>query len=127
MACPYFFPEEPLDGPRPARAPLGDVFGGRCGLSGGSPARAVLVEACNFGYAQARCGCYPPANACDALRFTAPYTDAARVEVTWGREKDWGPVEFGRLTYSRASGRLTPEPADEALARQARVFAARCA
>jgi hypothetical protein len=126
MACPYFFPERPLEGPRPARAPLGDVFGGTCCLSGTAPERTSLVDLCNFGYARGRCSLYPSDAACDALRFTARHSDETLVEVTFVREKDWTPVESGRVTYLRSEGALTPEPADEALARQTKAFAARC-
>ena len=125
MACPYFFPEQPLEGPRPSRAPLGDIFSGTCAVTGVVPERSILVEICNYGYARGRCECYPAGSLCDALRFSARDSDPASVEVTYIREKDWTPVEFGRLKYSRLTGVLSPTPGDDALARQSLAFAAR--
>jgi len=125
MACPYFLPDRPLEGPRPARAPLSDVFGGTCGIAGPVPERSILVDFCNFGYASSHCERFPAAANCDALRFSARNLGADNVEVTYVREKDWTPIESGKLIYARAAQTLTPVPADAALARQSLAFAAR--
>ena len=125
MACPYFLPDQPLEGPRPARAPLGDIFGGSCKFAGPVPERSILVDFCNFGYAAGHCGHFPSAADCDALRFSARNRGTDDVEVTYVREKDWTPVESGKLIYARNARTLDPMPGDAALARQSLAFAAR--
>jgi len=106
------------------------VFGGRDAApsltAGLEPARDLLIEACNFGYAKSCCPFWPGASNGDALRFSLRKSDSPASEIVWIRERDHIPQEFGTLVYSQERG-LEPPPADPILARQAALFAQRYA
>lgn len=97
MACPYFYPEGRIDvSPKPARAPLGDVFHGRCELGGSSK-----WEHCNFGYASGCCDTFPKDASIDAVRFSCVNGDTIYI-----LEKNHMPVGHGNaLTLNGAKAR----------------------
>jgi hypothetical protein len=128
MPCPCFLPEQPMPrdtAPRPARAPLADVFSGQCS-AGAAVDTATVIENCNFGYARGRCAAFPADAAWDALRYSAPrdaFDDL--VQIVWVAERNYSPVEHGRAHYSRARRELVDPPQDAVVHRQALAFAAR--
>jgi hypothetical protein len=111
--------------PRPARAPLGDIFTGTCS-AGAAVDLATVIENCNFGYARGHCAAFPAESSCDAMRYSAPrdaFDDV--VEIVWVAEKDYSPVSHGRAHYSRARCGFVDPPQDAVVHRQALAFAAR--
>jgi hypothetical protein len=126
MPCPCFLPEAPMPhdaAPRPARAPLADIYSGTCSTGADVDLR-TMIEACNFGYARGRCMWLPPELTCDAYRFSAPRDSFGDVvEIVWIAEKDYSPVAHGRTRYSREHHRLIDAPEDAVLRQQALSFA----
>lgn len=148
MPCPYFYPLYRQQDPgweREPRWPLRELFDGECRACPSTPRvpeRSVLQESCNRGYARGRCAEFAAVRgSADAVRFSVVHAraegeDAAeagsrpaqetgngRVRLIWVREKDYAPLEHGELEYDPALDRITPEPGNPILARQARVFA----
>jgi hypothetical protein len=90
-----------MDAKKPARAPLGLLYEGRCAVGG-----AQITEACNFGYAAGRCEVFPPDALADAVRFTV-----LQGRTMYVLEKDHSPVQYGDACELHGT-----------LARQAEVF-----
>jgi hypothetical protein len=122
MACPYFWPESPIDGAGIARAPLGGIYTGRCTAG----ATELNSDACNFGYASGRCSAFPAAAEGDAVRFsTLRDVHEDPLKITFIVEKQYSPVRHGIFHYSRQAGKFINAPDDPVLERQAFVFIAR--
>jgi hypothetical protein len=110
-------------GPRPARAPLGDIYMGGCS-AGAEVDPAMMIEACNFGYVRGRCMSFPAELPCDAYRFSAPrdsFNDI--VDIVWIAEKDYSPVSHGKARYSREQHAFVDALEDPVLQGQALAFA----
>jgi hypothetical protein len=109
MACPYFYPIVKAESSRqPARAPLGDVYQGRCDAGGGANTDACNSDACNFGYARGNCQAFPADSDIDAVRFSR-----IGEQTTFVLERDCFPVRHGDAQTLTGT-----------LARQAEVFGA---
>ena len=117
MACPFFYPDAPLDASMwevPPRYPLGIAYGGTCRAPASAsffPDAEQLREVCNYGYARGRCPRFPEASRIDAFRFSMAEHSAALI---WIAEAEHLPVDHGVLEPE--------ETGDDALHRQARAF-----
>jgi len=126
VACPFFMPEAVIaqdDWLHAPRLPLGGLYGGVC-CAGGEPfdpPESSRNEICNCGYARGRCDRFP-AEAADAVRFSAVSDAPGLLKLVYILEKDYAPAEFGMLEYSLAEARFLSEPAS-LLAAQAKAFA----
>jgi hypothetical protein len=122
MACPYFWPESPIDGAGVARAPLGGIYTGRCTAG----AAELNSDACNFGYASGRCSAFPRTAEGDAVRFSAGRNvHEDPLQITFVIEKQYSPMRHGIFRYSREAGGFIDAPDAPVLERQALVFIAR--
>ena len=92
VACPWFEPQAEMDGPRPARTPLGSLFTGVChaGDQVRVPPEHLLREPCNFGYGRRVCPHFPPQSEADAVRFST-----RKGRLIWILEKDYAPLSHG--------------------------------
>lgn len=110
--------------PRPARAPLSDIYAGTCS-AGAQVDLSAIIEICNFGYARGRCAGFPPGMAWDAFRFSAPRDSFGDViEVVWVAEKDYSPADHGRVRCSRPRRELLDDVSDPVLRQQVLAFVA---
>lgn len=112
MACPYFYPVEPLEDAawRPAHLPLGDAYRGECRASGDPyrPGSEELKTLCNMGYGRGRCSRF--AGGPDAARFLIVRDTGAGIVISYALERDHLPLEHGRLVYDPAVGSfVTPQ------------------
>src|SRR3954447_26088961 len=103
VACPWFEPQEKMDGPRPARTPLGTLFAGLChaGDEVRTPAPHLLRESCNFGYGRHVCPHFPAESEADAVRFST-----RNGRLIWILEKDYAPLSHGLCDDSVPNGRI---------------------
>lgn len=125
MACPYFYPLEPIQGEawvRAPRMPLGDTFDGLCRAGGepAAPGEAELRSACNSGYGRGTCSRFPGTAGADALRFSITADDSSGLRLLCIEERDYGPQAHFSLRY--VEGAIEGAPLDDCAARQARVF-----
>ena len=139
MACPYFMPEQRLEGggwPHPARLPLGCGWSGHCtapGHEGETPSQETLEAACNLGYASG-CGWSPAERVWDAVRFavSAPVVSGAirgltepprrELSLIYVCERDHRPVQRGELKFDLTQGAwLSPHP-DARIQKMAECF-----
>ncbi len=128
MACPYFYPTEPLSlgywGKR-SRLPLGDLFAGCCRADPPAefrPEEDVLRDCCNLGYARRHCGRFPPGDGPDAARFAVSGDQDGIVRIYYALERDHRPWAHGPLEYDRRRRALVAPPSSDALRRQAEAF-----
>lgn len=126
MACPCFFPVEPLppSGKQRPPAPLGDRWTGLCcagAETGWMPDPVAIREICNFGYAAGKCPRFP-AGGPDAVRFTISHDQAGLIRIYWVVEKSHLPFAHGPLEYSRTDACFTVPHPDAAIARQAQAY-----
>ena len=129
MACPYFFPAEPLPWsrwPGKLRPPLGELYGGECRARSDplSPSERLLVDCCNLGYARTECSRFPNGDGPDAVRFGLSADDGRIVAVAYVVERVHLPLRHGTLRYCRASKTWSGLDADRLLARQAEAYLA---
>lgn len=93
---------------RPARAPLGRIYEGRCCAQQEpfEPPAAVQLEWCNFGYGRSLCRNFPSEGLYDAVRFSSTAEGTLII-----LERDYSPAL------------VTVQPPDDSLlARQLAVF-----
>jgi hypothetical protein len=125
MACPWFSPQQPLPetttGASP-RSPLGELWTGLCCAPGHHDAAAS--DACNTGYARARCPSFPADTPDDAVRFHVAEENGDLIRLQYIYERQWWPAEHGVLDYSRSLLAVTPATGSDLLHRQAAAFAA---
>jgi hypothetical protein len=126
MACPYFYPEAPLETNRwsvPPRLPLGDAFSGVCRAPGNSaqPDETRLREVCNPGLGRHGCEQFPPGSPADAIRFHVARDAGELIHIQYVFEKDCWPAERGTFDYQAISG-FSPSIADETLRGQAQAY-----
>jgi hypothetical protein len=126
MSCPYFYPLEPRGAAgQDTMLPLGDAWTGLCRADPDQPCRpdeSQVRPLCNFGYARELCARFPVREGPDAVRFCVSEDDEARVRLYYVLECDHLPFAHGPLEYSCSEGAFAVAPADENLARQARVY-----
>jgi hypothetical protein len=126
MACPYFMPEQRLDGdwPFPQRLPLGAGWSGTCAAIAGSqvrPGEQELKTACNMGYAK-RCARLPQDRAADAVRFAKGDERDGLVHIRFAYELDYLPAGHGELIYETATRRWQTPDANPCLLRMAECY-----
>lgn len=125
MACPFFYPGEPLpqDGQlRQGRFPLGAAHKGLCLAAPGEPFEPgdnILRSFCNFGYGRHSCPRFPVSSDADAVRFSFISRPGEATRLVFVFEREFAPVRHGALLESN-----TAEQTEACLARQAEVFAA---
>jgi len=125
MACPWFSPQQPLPeagaGPA-ARAPLGELWTGLCCAPGRH--EPADNDACNHGYARARCPHFPADSPDDAVRFNVASENGDLIRLEYVYERQWWPAEHGTLEYSRVQRRIVVLDGGDLLHQQAAAFAA---
>jgi hypothetical protein len=127
VACPFFLPVSRLDQDawiHPPRLPLSDPYQGVCHADHElfEPSEQSQRELCNCGYARGHCDRFPVESAADAVRFSITGEQEGIVELVYVVERNYAPVEYGQLQYSKAESRLTNPAIGEVLAAQARAF-----
>jgi hypothetical protein len=127
MACPCFFPVEPMPlatGKRNPPMPLGDAWSGICRAAPAGewrPDPNTVQQFCNFGYAREKCARVPAA-AADAVRFSISHDRDGLIRIYWVMEKDHLPFAHGPLDYSRAEAAFRAAHPDACVAQQAQAF-----
>ena len=112
MACPYFFPSEPLNARLwviAPRMPLGEAYDGTCRAETDEvfqPSREVVRELCNCGYARGRCERFPVGAAGDAVRLSLMDEADGKLRMTWIIEAEHVPVEHGTIVYDLREGSM---------------------
>jgi len=128
MACPYFFPIEPIAGdlwPHPGRLPLGAGWRGTCTADGSVPGNEDLARFCNLGYART-CPRLPANPKADAVRFGVAQKDG-RIRLFYVCERAHRPGESGTLEFDAASGTWLNQHSDSCIQRMAECFvSSRC-
>ncbi len=105
--------------------PLGDVWAGICRAVPGRPwrpDRATLLPLCNLGYARGACGCFPPDEGADAVRFAIRGDDGVRLRLDYVLERDHHPFLNGTVEYSLPEGSFVESTAAPGVACQARAY-----
>jgi hypothetical protein len=126
MACPYFYPQAPLEGKgkRP-RLPLGDPYTGLCRVDpmrDWRPDEATLRESCNLGYACGRCPRFPKQAGPDAIRFSVTGDQNGVLRIFYVCEQNHSPLEHGTLEYSLGSAAFLKGHSNPLLQKQAQAY-----
>ena len=126
MACPFFAPADRLSDDLwilPPRLPLNGAHRGVChaGPEPFEPPEKSQRELCNCGYARGRCERFPASTPADAVRFSILEKRDGIVQLVYIRERDYSPIEHGRIEYSIDGSELRGE-VPLILAAQARAF-----
>jgi len=126
VACPFFMPDQRLEGewPFPQRLPLGAGWSGTCTAIAGSeiiPSEQELKTGCNMGYAKG-CARLPRERHADAVRFAPGEERDGLVHIRFACERDYLPVAHGELVYDSATGTWTAPHADSCLQRMAECY-----
>ncbi len=126
VACPFFYPTEPLDAllwRAPAHLPLGDACCGECRAAEPADVASLdeLTRWCNLGYARGECPRFPadPAQP-DAARYVVTHDGEGVVTIAFALERDHRPAGHGVLQYR--DGTISGD-CDEVVRRQALVYA----
>lgn len=126
MACPYFMPEQRLDGdwPFPQRLPLGAGWSGTCTAANSDvrPSEEELKTACNLGYAK-KCSRLPQDRAADAVRFAKGDEHDGLVHIRFAYELGYLPAGHGELIYETTTRRWQTAHEDACLVRMAECYA----
>lgn len=126
MACPFFMPDQRLDGdwPFPQRLPLGAGWTGTCSASSSAvrPSDEELKTACNLGYARS-CARLPQERDADAVRFAKGDEHDGLVHIRFAYERDYLPAGHGELIYQTAARRWQTGHDNACLLRMAECFA----
>jgi hypothetical protein len=126
VACPFFMPEQRLEGdwPFPQRLPLGAGWTGTCTAGSQSdvrPSAEELKTCCNIGYARS-CARLPADRNADAVRFAIGDERGGLVNIRFASERDYLPVAYGELTYNIARKAWTTSHTDSCLQRMAECY-----
>ncbi|MFZ0706729.1 MAG: hypothetical protein WAM71_14070 [Candidatus Korobacteraceae bacterium] len=125
MACPFFMPDQRLDGdwPFPQRLPLGAGWSGTCTASGFGirPSDEELKTACNVGYARS-CVRLPQERDADAVRFSKGDEHDGLVHIRFAYERDYLPAGHGELIYETATYRWQTAHDNKCLLRMAECY-----
>ena len=108
----------------PPRLPLSDPYSGTCHADAElfEPPERSQRELCNCGYARGRCERFPTATKADAVRFSITGDREGVVELVYVLERNYAPLEHGKLEYSIAEAKLGDARIGEILAAQACAF-----
>jgi hypothetical protein len=102
VACPFFMPDQRLDGdwPFPQRLPLGAGWSGTCTAAHSDvrPNEEELKTGCNVGYAR-QCSRLPQERTADAVRFAKGDEHDGFVHIRFAYERDYLPAQHGELIY----------------------------
>ncbi|SRR5581483_2529284 len=126
MACPYFYPAEPMagSGARHAMLPLGDIYCGECRADAVHPFlpdHHVLLSCCNLGYAH-ECRQFPANGGADAARFRIARHSDASLRIDYVLEKNHHPLEHGALEYDVLADRFINGHTNAFVQRQAEAY-----
>jgi hypothetical protein len=125
MACPYFMPEQRLEGdwPFPQRLPLGAGWRGSCSAAQSHvpPTAEELKWGCNVGYATS-CTRLPQDRLADAVRFSKGDEHGGLVHIRFAYERDFLPAGHGELIYETATQRWQTAPDNACLLRMAECY-----
>jgi hypothetical protein len=107
VACPFFMPEQRLNGdwPFPQRLPLAAGWSGTCTAVPGSEVRPnehELTTSCNMGYAR-QCARLPQQRPADAVRFAKGEEHDGLIHIRFAYERDYLPAGHGELIYETAT------------------------
>ncbi len=128
MACPYFYPGEPLPDGRhegQGRLPLGAAHKGICRAAEDEafePGDETLRSYCNFGYGRQVCPRFPGGSEADAIRFSLVSRPEEPARIIFVFERDFAPIRHGVIACGDWSA--AEQVAGACAARQAEVFAA---
>jgi hypothetical protein len=128
MACPYFCPTRRLDASEwrsRIRPPLGDAYEGECHARPArihQPARALLLEGCNLGYASSLCSRFPAEAEAEAVRFCVCSDDGVVVAINYVLERAHLPCSHGPIAYDRRLQRWQGIEAGSLMERQAGAY-----
>lgn len=125
MACPFFMPEQRLEGdwPFPQRLPLGAGWSGTCSAMAGDlrPTEQELTTGCNLGYAR-QCSHLPKQRQADAVRFSKGDEHDGLVHIRFAYELDYLPAGHGELIYQPATRRWQTMHDSACLVRMAECY-----
>ena len=126
MACPFFMPDQRLEGdwPFPQRLPLGAGWTGTCAAIANSEVRPnehELKTACNMGYAKG-CSRLPQDRQADAVRFAKGDGHDGLIHIRFSYERDYLPVAHGEVIYDTTTRRLQTAVANPCLLRMAECY-----
>jgi len=126
VACPFFLPEQRLQGdwPFPQRLPLGAGWSGTCTAAAGAevrPSEQELKTCCNLGYAKG-CSRLPAERHADAVRFALAEEHDGLVHIRFASERDSLPAGHGELIYEMATRRWHTAHASACLLRMAECY-----
>ncbi|MEX2300984.1 MAG: hypothetical protein WD733_08620 [Bryobacterales bacterium] len=128
MACPYFSPTRRLNASEwrsRIRPPLGEAYEGECHARPTQiyqPARALLLEGCNLGYASSLCSRFPAEAEAEAVRFCVCSDDGAVVAINYVLERAHLPCKHGPIAYDRRFQRWQGIEAGSLMERQAQAY-----
>lgn len=111
MACPFFFPLEPMDRRRwPGRpeTPLGEAFSGECRTIGKTPMvpdDSIQKEHCNFGYPD-DCPYFPKQHPYQAIRFAIIHDKNEKIVASYIMENNHQPHRHGELIFNTSSRQI---------------------
>ena len=125
MACPFFMPDQRLEGewPFPQRLPLGAGWSGTCRANAVEvrPSNEELKTACNLGYAKA-CSRLPSERHADAVRFALGEERDGLVQIRFACEREHLPASHGELIYNSAAAVWMKTHNDPCLQRMAECY-----
>ncbi len=128
MACPYFWPTDPLPAwtwPGKPRPPLGEPYAGVCRARQDQdfrPGEDFLIKVCNLGYPALDCTRFPAEAGPDAVRFSVMLDDDQLVRIAYVVEKGHAAYENGFLEYDRAVNAWSSATLRPLLQRQADAY-----
>lgn len=126
MACPFFMPDQRLDGdwPFPQRLPLGAGWQGVCTAAANGevrPSEEELKTACNLGYAKG-CARLPQEREADAVRFAKGDEHDGLVHIRFCYEREYLPAGHGELIYESATRQWQAANSNPCLVRMAECY-----
>jgi hypothetical protein len=126
VACPFFMPDQRLEGdwPFPQRLPLGAGWAGTCTAASDSnvrPSEHELKTGCNLGYAKG-CTRLPQDRHADAVRFAKGDEHDGLIHIRFSYERDYLPAGHGELIFETATRRLQATDANPCLMRMAECY-----
>ncbi|MBZ5552878.1 MAG: hypothetical protein LAO21_09175 [Acidobacteriia bacterium] len=127
MACPFFFPLEPMDHRRwPGRpeSPLGDGFVGECRAESAAaltPEDSIQKEFCNFGY-PGGCPHFPERHPYQAVRFAMIHDKNGRMVASYILEDNHRPYMHGELVFNVTTRQIENPHSDSIIHRQSTCY-----